>query len=183
MGCYRLPTRTELDRIEKMTLEGVRQKEIAAALGLHRNTIYRGQKSLGLIAWQTNILPAATKNKILHLLKRGMSRKRVEQMLHVTVTAVRKIAEEHNLSSRNDPLSPEDRVKFEDEILNHRNFGVDLAEKYKIPYKRVLREAHKILNCTHFRPSRVRDLPLSSPFPQRKPRTKSSSPPNPEEQP
>lgn len=58
------------EKIRLATLAGKQQKEIAVELRVHRNTVYRAQKRLGLQARQISITEAQ-EQEILHLLRRG----------------------------------------------------------------------------------------------------------------
>jgi transposase len=135
------------------------QKEIAEKLGVHRNTIFRHQKALGLHA--RNTPDRKTQRKILALLQ-TMSRADVERKLHVSTHAVRKIAEANGIRW----IPPAVRAAIADEIRGHRNYVTDLCWKYRRGYKSVRQIAREELGPGRFRNGASKP-PLSSDFPQR----------------
>jgi hypothetical protein len=151
--------------IKTLTREGKSQKEIAKALQIHRNSVYRYQRNWGLTAWST-IPSAAKEKKILALLRAGVARKRVERLTRTTEYFVRKIAEAHGITSRVDPLSPEQREKLRGEIRRHSDFAVNLSVRYGVSYRRTLKIAHAELGVPAFIGA-AHHPPLSSPFPEK----------------
>lgn len=141
------------------------QKEIADALGIHRNSVYRYQALLGLHA--RHQFPAAAETQIVELLKTPMSFRNIAEQTGASEHFVRLIRIKHNVVHPSPGFIPMPvRVKLDDEIKNHRNYLCDLAPKLGVGYKTVNKRAHKILGVTHFRPGRT-PQPLSSNFPER----------------
>jgi hypothetical protein len=63
-------------------------------------------------------------------------------------------------------LSDEKREQILQEIRLRSNFATDIAAKFDVPYRSVVRMAHEELNCPRFRSGRC-VAPLSSDFPSK----------------
>jgi transposase len=168
-----LPTRIGIpeEQIRKLHQEGKSQKQIAALLGRPRGLVYRWQKKLGLTAKRhgprSPELDATQKVEVLARLKRGDSWKSICDELKVRDSAVRRIAKENGIRRIHqwDLISPVTQAQIMEEIRERRNFGLDLARKYGVSYKLILRVAHRELACPKFRSGYGE--PLSSHFPLR----------------
>jgi len=162
-----------LEKVRKMTVAGVRQRQIARIVGVHRNSIFRAQRKLRLSACQP--LPTATRRRIRYLLRRkrwGTSR--IAKHLGISEYQVREIAKRSGFERRpgeigwRSHLSPDVYAKLVDEIQRHQNPASEISRKYGLPHKLILRLAHAVLGSGPFRtgvPSRT--APLSSDWPQR----------------
>jgi hypothetical protein len=153
-------------KIEQLTRSGKRQAEIAFLLRIHRNSVYRAQRALGLTACQRP--SPEVEAQIVPLLRSGLGTGKVCRRLNVTEHFVRLTARKnkfHRKPGYRSHLPRAKRRRIVDEIKNRRNFAVDIAAKYHASYKTVLRMAHSVLGCPVFRPGR--GSPLISNFPQR----------------
>jgi transposase len=154
-------------RISELKREGLSQKEISARLHVHRNSVYRHLRALGLtgnLPGPQNRPDKKTQRKILALLMR-MSRKDVQQKLGVSEWAVRKIAEANSIRG----IPPAVRAKIAEEIRGHHNYLSDILWKFRnhrVGYKTVRQIAREELGPAYFRKGASKP-PLSSDFPQR----------------
>jgi len=115
--------------------------------------------------------------EILSLLIAGKGTGPISRELGLPQSRVRGYAQSLGIGRRRqwDSLPPEVRQKIIEDILEHHNFGVDLAAKYGgqgIGYKALLKQAKLILNVPTFRRSRAKDGPLTSDLPQNPPPAK-----------
>lgn len=152
----------------RLTRSGKSEKEIAAILSVHRNTVYRVQKSLGLSLKRhgprTPEISSRVETKIICALQAGVSQRQAAAFFHVRESAVRAIAKKAGIKRR--PAIPlELRARIAEEISARRNYARDIAGKFGISYKAALRFAHELLASPEFRRGRVE--PLTSNFPQR----------------
>jgi DNA-binding CsgD family transcriptional regulator len=161
----------QLERIRELTLGGHSQKEIAARLRIHRNSVYRYQRAQGLRAWP--VVSCEQEERILALLKQGYGTRKVGRELGVGEHQARLVAKKYHFRRKRGSLgyryrlSPAMRKKIAEEIKHHRDFGLNLAWKYRhhVSYKTILKMAHEILRCPRFR-ARSKE-PFLSNFPQR----------------
>jgi hypothetical protein len=119
--------------------------------------------------------------EVLTLLNGGKGAQKVARQLGVGERCIRLCAKKHGFHRRpGEPgyrygtkditerasvrLSPSIVRKISEEILGHRNFGIDLAWKYQVSYKLILALARKLLGVPQFRPG-FADTPLTSNFP------------------
>ena len=160
-------------KIRALTEQGKSQLYICKRLRLSRATVYRLQKQLGLCLPKYGprkpVLLPDDEMRVLALLASGLGTARIATRLGLSQYAVRKFAEEQGFHRRPAlwrTLDPVTREKILQEIRTRQNFGIDLAEKFEIPYKVILKIAHEHLACVKFRPGRAAE-PFSSNFPQR----------------
>ena len=167
-------TTKQRQKIEQLTRSGKRQAEIASLLGIHRNSVYRAQKELGLSAKPHGPRsPMPTKDqeaRILELLSTGVGTSRIAEQLGLRCHAVRCVSKKHGFRHKRGPgqrhrLSSVKRAKILDEIQGRQNHALSIAHKYRTSYKLVLKLAHEMLACPRFRSGYGE--PLASNFPQR----------------
>jgi hypothetical protein len=157
-------------QIRRFTEAGKSQKEIAILTGTSRGTVHRRQKAMGLCPPYRGprLSPERSQAaRVLELLRRGDSWRQICNELKVRESSVRRIAKENNIRrvTQWDLVPPVMQAKILEEIRERRNFGVDLAYKYGVSYKLILRLAHRELACPKFRSGYGE--PLSSNFPQK----------------
>jgi len=162
-------------RIRELTIAGARQSEIAVQLGIHRNSVFRWQRAMGLTSRRHGPraprLTASQERAVLRRLQRGHGTKRIADSLGLREWAVRTFARKHRFEhpagtpGHRYRLDGATRAKIVDEILNRRNYARDIAGKFGVSYKIVLRLAHETLACPRFRSGRAE--PLSSNWPMR----------------
>jgi DNA-binding CsgD family transcriptional regulator len=163
-------TCAQKEKVRALTLAGKRQSEIAVALSLHRNSIYRAQKSLGLHACQG--ISDAQEKQVLGLLRSGRGTSWIGKTLGVGEHQARLVATKFNFRRKRGEvgyryhLSEQVLAKILEEIREHRNFARQIAWKYHVAYKIVLALARKELGCERFR-SGYGTPALSSHFPQK----------------
>jgi transposase len=172
------------EKIRELTAAGKQQKEIALALSWPRNRVYRWQRKMGLSGKRPGlrgrILTEAQEAEILALLKAGWGSSKIGKHLGVGEHQARLVVKKFNFRRKpGEPgyryhLSPAKLQKITDEILEHRNFGTHLADKYRTSYKLILKLAHELLACPRFR-SGYGEPALSSNFPQKRHRRTSLS--------
>jgi DNA invertase Pin-like site-specific DNA recombinase len=170
---FNLPTRLVIvpeEQIRKLHQEGKTQKEIAELTGTSRGTVYRLQKRMNLCApYRGERLPLSPSEagRVLALLRRGLSTRQVCIKLNMREHAVRIIREKNHIVRKTlwESVPPATQAKILEEIMERRNRGCDLAEKYGVSYKVILRVAHRELGCPKFRSGATE--PLSSNFPQK----------------
>jgi hypothetical protein len=101
-----------------------------------------------------------------------MGTKPIALLLGVREHAVRIFSEKYRFRRRPGQygyrmrLSERKQEKILEEIRMRANYCSDIAEKFRVPYRSVVRMAHIELNCPRFRSGRSVE-PLSSDFPQR----------------
>jgi transposase len=160
------------EQIRQLTEQGFSQRAICETLKLSRGTVYRCQRELNLCLDRHGPrAPELSKRqaaRVLTLLRGGLSIHRVCKRLKVREWAVRKSAKQNNIPriSQWDALAPSEQRKILEEIRERRNHGLDLASKYGVSYKLILRLAHRELGCLRFC-SGAAQPPLSSNFPAR----------------
>jgi DNA-binding CsgD family transcriptional regulator len=162
------------ETIRTLTEAGKSQKEIAQLTGTSRGTVYRCQKQLGLTLHRHGIrcpeITPSQEKQIIGLLSAGLGTGKIAARLGLRQHGVRRIAEKHKFGrkpSECDALAPVTREKILEEITQQRNFAVDLAEKYSVSYKTVLKIAHETLGCPRFSSGRPLCGPFTSNFPQK----------------
>jgi Homeodomain-like domain len=138
------------------------QKEIARELDVHRNTVYRTQKALGVTARSRTSPSRAKERKILALLRSGVSRAAIETSQHATVHAVRRIAEAHGITTRQ-KLTEVQTLQVLADIVGRNASALAISKRRGVPHKTVLAMAHQVLKCERFLPSAKN--PLQSYFP------------------
>lgn len=163
-------TPERIQKIVELTRSGWRQKDIASELGMHRNTVYRAQHKSGLAAFVRQTLTESQEKKVLELLETGMGTVRIAEELGLRQSAVRNFARTNRFHHKCGPgqryhLSRAKHAKILNEIINHRNPALTIADKYDVSYKLILRMARKALNCERFRSGY--GFPLTSHFPQK----------------
>jgi transcriptional regulator with XRE-family HTH domain len=156
------------EKIVEFTRQGKHQKEIADALGVHFNTVYRYQKRIGLRAAHRMTTPL-TKARILRLLrgKRRFTYTEIATLTGTTKKIVSHIAGKANLR-RHGGIPDGIRAALVEDILHRRAHALSLARKYHAPYEAVLKLAKETLGCAGLRPGCPK-IPLESFFPQRWP--------------
>ncbi len=153
-------------QIRTMTLAEKRQDEIAEVLGVHRNSVYRYQKHLGLHAWQG--ITEEEEKTILDLLKSGRGTSWIGKEIGCGEYQARRVAGKYQIHRRQG--EPGYRWKptmrqFID-VMNLAMDGKDsvasMARKVGGPYKPVLKLVHKIRECERFLTTRTLDsyLPM-----------------------
>jgi hypothetical protein len=158
-------------RIRRLTQAGKLQREITQLTGISRSSVYRIQKLLGLTLKRHGIrCPEITPNQekeIIGLLSAGLGTGKIATRLGLRQHGVRRVAERNGFRRKDvwAALAPTVCAKVIAEIHDRRNHGLHIAAKYNIPYKLILRIAHRELACPKFRSGRSE--PLSSNFPQR----------------
>jgi hypothetical protein len=163
-------------KILALTAAGKSQDEIARRLHVHRNTVYRVRKSLGLevprFGARIPVLTPEQECRIFILLCAGVGTGRIADKLDIAQSRVRAFAESHRFGRRRlwDGIAEEMREKIIGEIREHQDHASAIAEKYGLSYKVTLGIAHQVLHCPKFRPgSKGAGLPLSSNLPQKNP--------------
>jgi len=158
-----------VERIYKLTERGLTQIEIARALHCGRSTVHCAHRLLEVSGHRPGPrTPVVSEGKILEQLRLGHSRAEVERMSGATTHMVRTVAEKHGISTRHpeNALAPHERAQLIAEIRQRQDYAINLAEKFRVPYKTALRLAHRELRVPIFIGSRTTP-PLSSPFPPR----------------
>ena len=134
---YHHLTAADEAKICRLHAEGKSEKEIARALHIHRNSVYRVQKRMGLSlprhGPRSPVLTAAQKRRVLGLLRRGMGTGRIAIKLGLREHAVRGVVKESHF--RQAPgrrgcryqVPAETLAKLTAEIQARTNFGVDLS--------------------------------------------------------
>ena len=160
-------------KIKTLTLAGKGQKEIAALLKVHRNRVYRFQRSLGLHA--RRVLSLEIEQEILGLLKGGMGTSRIGRELGVGEHQARKIVAKYHFRRRPGEygyryrISRAKRKRIAEDILHRRDSAMQLARKHRISYRVMLKFVKKTLGCERLTPGNPAQ-PLESPLPQRWPK-------------
>jgi Homeodomain-like domain len=140
---------------------GKSQKQIATWCRVHRNTIYRIQKILGLTARPEPPSPEQVKR----LLDRGNGWRKAAAKLGTSEHVVRYIAEQNGFRRKPTAIP----ARLVEDILAHKDYALGLSRKYHTDYKRVLALVHDTLGCGRLTPGKTL-LPLDSPWPRVKPR-------------
>jgi DNA-binding CsgD family transcriptional regulator len=160
-------------KVARLFSSGKSEKDIASILKVHRNTVYRAQKAMGLSLHRPGIrcpeISPEQKTEVLRLLRDGMSQAKTSNALGVRIHAVRRIYEENGFHRvRGHKLTPAQWLQVREDILARKNYATDIASKRHVPYKTVLKIAHEVLGVRKFLGGHGQ--PLNSPFPLR-PRT------------
>jgi DNA-binding CsgD family transcriptional regulator len=159
-------------KIKSLTLAGNGQKEIAALLKVHRNRVYRFQRSLGLHA--RRVLPLEVEQEILGLLKSGMGTSKIGKRLGVGEHQARKVAAKYHFRRRPGEsgyryhLSQRNRKRITEDILRRTDHAAPLARKHGISYRVMLRIVKETLGCERLTPGNPKQA-LESPFAQKWP--------------
>jgi hypothetical protein len=157
-------TAEERKQIRAMTRKGVRQSQIARALGIGAPSVSKAQVAMGL---PTRL--AVPEKKVMELFEKGWGGYRIARHLRVPVNQVYGVAHRHNFR-RSDaagyPTPPENEAAFIAAVKNREDYVIRLAAKYKIGIIKAGRLARQALNCPQFRPGATKP-PLSSNFPQK----------------
>jgi hypothetical protein len=147
--------RKPLTKIKRLTLAGWRQNEIAERLGVHRNSVYRAQKKLGLQAWK-GITPEEEK-VILELLNAGHGTSWIGKELGCGEYQVRVVARKHGVRRQYRPgryfhfhATAEQIMRITDLALSHRHSAKAIAKIVGVPYSTTKRICHQVLNCERF---------------------------------
>jgi hypothetical protein len=163
------------EQIRRLTEAGKTQKEITQLTGKSRGTVHRRQKLMGLTPpyrGPRKHLPEAQVAEVLDLLKHGRGTSWIGKHLGIGEHPVRQIVKRFNFRRKRGEvgyryhLSPTKRAKIIEEIREHRNFALQIAWKYRVAYKIVLRLAREELGCERFRCGYGQPA-LSSNFPQK----------------
>lgn len=153
---------------------GKTHAEIARLFHCHRNSVYGVLAEHGLALPRRGprvpVLTSQQQAEVLALLTQRIGTGRIAAKLGLRPYLVRQFAEQNGF--RRTPgqwvsLAPEIRDKIVNAIREHQNFGLDLAEKYAVSYKVILKVAHDVLKCPKFRSGHALDGPLTSHFPQK----------------
>lgn len=156
-----------------MVESGKTRKEVAAELGIHRNTVCQRLKQSPLaISYRGRrkpALPEAVEAEVLALLKSGRGTSWIGKHLGISEHQVQLVADKFNFRRKRGErgyryhVSASQREKIMEEILGRRNFCRTLAFKYKVSDKFVRKLAHELLGVPEFRGGYGE--PLSSNFP------------------
>lgn len=155
------------NEIERLTRAGFSQKEICAALKLHRNRVFYWQKQLGLAGDRPGLRrPPLPENRIVAALRRGRkSRGEIAKQFNTSISRVRHLAEKKGIKRR-PSISPTILPKIDLEIIAKLNYMQDISHKYRVSYKSIRKRAREILKCEKFIGSAVWP-PMQSAFPQK----------------
>lgn len=144
-----------LKRVAALTKQGVPQNEIAVQLGVHRNSIYRYQKTLGLSAWPQ--LSAEEERTIVDLLKAGHGVSWIGRQLRVGEHQARLVAKKYNIRKVYHPRgfahfhpTAEHLMRITDLALSHQYSAKAIAKMTRVPYRTVVRICHQVLACEKF---------------------------------
>lgn len=155
-----------LAQVKERTLSGKQQQdEIAIELGIHRNTVYRYQRALGLHACQG--ISSEQEETILRLLKtRGTSW--IGKELGVGEHQVRLVVKKYRFRRRRGqhgyrfhPTTAQ-FIKIMDLALSHTKSAAEIARIAGTPYKPTLKICHRVTACERFITGRKLDsyLPM-----------------------
>jgi hypothetical protein len=155
-----------LQKVKALTLADKRQDEIADALNIHRNSVYRHQKRLGLHAWQG--ITEEQEKVTLDLLKAGRGVSSIGKDLGCGEYQVSLVKKKYGIRRRIGQVGyrwkPTTRqvVDIMDLALSHQISAAAIARKVGGPYKPVLRLCHKACGCERFITGRALDsyLPM-----------------------
>ena len=148
----------ELEQIRALALSGMSNTDIAAQMRINRNCAARAKRKLGLPVWPT--LPA---DKILTLLRRGMSPRAIARSLQVSIRGTTEFAHAHAFGKPRRTLSAAQKARIDRMIRRHEQSAAMIAKTCNASYKYVLSRAHALLGCPKFLP--VWKDPLRSDFP------------------
>jgi transposase-like protein len=143
------------EQVRKMTARGMRQGDIAAKLGVSRDTVYRAQKKLGLRAWQ-EVSPEEERT-IVDLLEAGYGIRKIGRELAVAESRVCQIAKKFKIRHM---YNPHGRVRFNatakqveritDLALTHLLSATEIAKTVGVPYRTARRICHQATACEQF---------------------------------
>ncbi len=157
-------TAEEKKKIRAMTLAGVRQSVIARELKIGAPAVSKAQREMRL----PTCLPVPEKT-IMKLFERNWGGYRIAKHLGVAVSAVYKVAHEHNFRRKDGigyPTPVENERRFVEAVKAREGYIKTLAKKYGVGFCKARRLAHEVLQCPEFRPGACKP-PLSSNFPQK----------------
>lgn len=164
------------EQIRALTLDGKQEREIADIVGVHRNTVYRAQKQMGLTlnrpGFRGRILTDNQKAEVLALLKSGWGTSRIGRHLGCGEHQVRLVVKKFKFRRKPGEvgcryhLSSAKRARIVEDILQRRDFALNIALKHHVAYKIVLALAKQTLGCPGLRCG-YGQPPLSSNFPQK----------------
>lgn len=143
-----------LATVERLTLSGMRQNEIAKKLGVHRNSVLRYQRRLNLPAWRPTT--PAEEREILRLLLSGRGTSSIGKHLGCGEYRVREVARKFEIKRGRGHSGfrwkPDARayLRLMDLCLQHKHSCKQIAKIIDAPYRTTVRLAHKILSCETF---------------------------------
>jgi hypothetical protein len=155
-------------RIAKLT-PTTTQRDIGLLLGVHRNTVHRAQRELGLTARP----PRPSTRAILDLVDSGLSHAKTAKALGTAGHIVRYVCEKNNRRPgrhRPKPISEAKMQAVMNDILSGLYPGTEISRQNNFCYKKTMKLIHQVRQCERFIGNSK--IPLDSYFPQKWPESK-----------